>query len=526
MQACRLGTPHERCPPNHPAAGAALAHAGGRAGCAVWTSRAQPAAPGGGRSAAGGTRDRQACTCCSLQRRQACCLCHCTAGGLLGRGAPCVCTVKSAGGMAVRTPAPRQPWAQPQGPHAHAPTNPSPPAPPVLPHTQAWRPPLRPSPFSTRSTAPAACARLLGRGGRRTRAAARAPSPLSSARRVLSLGGGLPGTPGHLMAWGVPCKPAPDGARPAPRIPAAPQVHAAVCALGVPCVLEHSQAGEYSIDVAIPSHKIAGARRACCAVLCSAALCAAAPCHAVLTQPPAPPCDGTVGGSWREPAAAHALPSSCTPTNRRPLFPGPVEVDGPVHFAVNSTHLMGGTALKRRLLRVRRVAAAERMASLLLRPRRFAGRSTKVPAAAPHCPLLPRRAHRCRPPPACSAWDGRRWRCHSTSGGTCRLTSRPPTCGASCRRLGCTFRLGASCQGQPGHSSSGGRSRQSSGRGRGSQWQCGSSEMWRSSQQGRSPRSRPCSHPCSRSSSSALLLSSPPAARQGGNPRRMRVRRA
>ncbi len=38
----------------------------------------------------------------------------------------------------------------------------------------------------------------------------------------------------------------------------APQVHEAVCALGVPCVLEHSQAGEYSIDVAIPSHKIAG----------------------------------------------------------------------------------------------------------------------------------------------------------------------------------------------------------------------------------------------------------------------------
>ena len=36
------------------------------------------------------------------------------------------------------------------------------------------------------------------------------------------------------------------------------QVHEAVCALGVPCVLEHSQAGEYSIDVAIPSHKIAG----------------------------------------------------------------------------------------------------------------------------------------------------------------------------------------------------------------------------------------------------------------------------
>ncbi|KAI7839792.1 hypothetical protein COHA_006591 [Chlorella ohadii] len=62
------------------------------------------------------------------------------------------------------------------------------------------------------------------------------------------------------------------------------QVHEAVCALGVPCVLEHSQAGEYSIDVAIPSHKIA------------------------------------------------------------------VEVDGPVHFATNSRHLMGGTALKRRLL--------------------------------------------------------------------------------------------------------------------------------------------------------------------------------
>lgn len=29
-----------------------------------------------------------------------------------------------------------------------------------------------------------------------------------------------------------------------------------------------------------------------------------------------------------------------------------MEVDGPVHFATNSRHLMGGTALKRRLLQV------------------------------------------------------------------------------------------------------------------------------------------------------------------------------
>lgn len=62
------------------------------------------------------------------------------------------------------------------------------------------------------------------------------------------------------------------------------QVYKAMCALGVACQLEYSEAGEYSIDVAIPEQRIA------------------------------------------------------------------VEADGPVHFAVNTNHLMGGTALKRRLL--------------------------------------------------------------------------------------------------------------------------------------------------------------------------------
>lgn len=36
------------------------------------------------------------------------------------------------------------------------------------------------------------------------------------------------------------------------------QVYRTICALGVPCQLEHSAAGEYSIDVAIPEHRIAG----------------------------------------------------------------------------------------------------------------------------------------------------------------------------------------------------------------------------------------------------------------------------
>ncbi|KAL4423640.1 hypothetical protein ABPG77_009227 [Micractinium sp. CCAP 211/92] len=35
------------------------------------------------------------------------------------------------------------------------------------------------------------------------------------------------------------------------------QVYRTICALGVPCQLEHSAAGEYSIDVAIPEHRIA-----------------------------------------------------------------------------------------------------------------------------------------------------------------------------------------------------------------------------------------------------------------------------
>lgn len=36
------------------------------------------------------------------------------------------------------------------------------------------------------------------------------------------------------------------------------QVYRTICALGVPCQLEHNAVGEYSIDVAIPEHRIAG----------------------------------------------------------------------------------------------------------------------------------------------------------------------------------------------------------------------------------------------------------------------------
>ena len=36
------------------------------------------------------------------------------------------------------------------------------------------------------------------------------------------------------------------------------QVHATLCALGVPCQLEHTEAGEYSIDIALPEHRISG----------------------------------------------------------------------------------------------------------------------------------------------------------------------------------------------------------------------------------------------------------------------------
>lgn len=50
----------------------------------------------------------------------------------------------------------------------------------------------------------------------------------------------------------APCQPA--AAATAPPL----QVHRTICTLGVPCQLEHTEAGEYSIDVAIPEHRIAG----------------------------------------------------------------------------------------------------------------------------------------------------------------------------------------------------------------------------------------------------------------------------
>jgi hypothetical protein len=40
--------------------------------------------------------------------------------------------------------------------------------------------------------------------------------------------------------------------------PQALQVHATLCALGVPCQLEHTEAGEYSIDIALSDHRISG----------------------------------------------------------------------------------------------------------------------------------------------------------------------------------------------------------------------------------------------------------------------------
>lgn len=52
---------------------------------------------------------------------------------------------------------------------------------------------------------------------------------------------------------------------------------------------------------------------------------------------------------------------------RPPARPPAVEVDGPVHFATNSRHLMGGTALKRRLLQVGGRGRACRPAAALRR---------------------------------------------------------------------------------------------------------------------------------------------------------------
>ncbi len=98
-----------------------------------------------------------------------------------------------------------------------------------------------------------------------------------------------------------------------------------------------------------------------------------------------------------------------------------------MHFATNSRHLMGGTALKRRLLQVWLNCDLPVQLCAQLPWVCFAGRT--LPASLPPPPhLLPTAPSlaACR-----SAWAGRQWRFPSTTGGAWHPPSAALTCGAS-----------------------------------------------------------------------------------------------
>ena len=81
----------------------------------------------------------------------------------------------------------------------------------------------------------------------------RPPAPARPGARIGSLPHGSGALP-HRHSPAPPCT--------GTTVPRPLQVYRTIRALGVDCALEHSEAGEYSIDVAVPARRIAGQYRA------------------------------------------------------------------------------------------------------------------------------------------------------------------------------------------------------------------------------------------------------------------------
>ena len=122
-----------------------------------------------------------------------------------------------------------------------------------------------------------------------------------------------------------------------------------------------------------------------------------------------------------------------------------VEADGPVHFAANSHHLLGGTALKRRLLQVGGGLLRREPLDLC-----WVGRARwcRLRASVRACVTLPSHSiwqsvqHELPLlpiPMCCSAWAGARSACPTSSGGRWRRSSGRHTCGTSWRQQGCVW---------------------------------------------------------------------------------------
>ena len=203
--------------------------------------------------------------------------------------------------------------------------------------------------------------------------------------------------------------------------------------------------GDYSIHASSPSHKSGWV--ACCVW------------GALFLQRAA----AVSGRGWRparQGALSHLLPPprpTALPSPHPTALPPPrstaaVEVDGPVHFATNSRHLMGGTALKRRLLQVSWSLGGGNGCSWGGGGR---GRPSQLPVRLHSClcgqpphPPPPKATHLALPCANRSIWAGRQWRCPSTNGGACHPHSAAPTCAASCSKQACHWKAAGIVQQQ------------------------------------------------------------------------------